>query len=82
MSGRMRIGKWTREALSYKTQKLPTPKSKLYRRYGLKTIFYNLEEALQEAKKWEDEDTPFRKITLEENGYYRFYGHGTCVLNS
>ena len=76
MSGRMRIGKWTREALSYKKQKPPTPKSKLYTRDGLKTIFHTLEDAIEEGKKWEDIDSPFPIITLEKNGYYRFYGHG------
>ena len=55
--------------------RLPTPKCKLHNRDGLKTIFNTLEEAIEESKKWDMKVS----ITLEQNGYYRFYGHGAKV---
>jgi len=36
-------------------------------------------EAVEVGRKWEDEDTPFPTITLEENSYYRSYGYGKTV---
>ena len=79
MSGRMRMVKWVRLYYSKKPIKLPTPDTKMYQRDGKKTIFHNLQDAITEGKKWETEDTPFPIITLEQNGYYRFYGHGAKV---
>ena len=51
--------------------KLPTPKCKLHKG----TIFYKLDDAIFESKNWYY--SPI--ITLEKNGYYRFYGHGKKI---
>jgi len=55
--------------------RLPTPKCKLHNSNGLKTIFNTLPEAIEESKKWDMKVS----IMLEENGYYRFFGHGTKI---
>ena len=52
---------------------LPTPMDKQYQG----TVFYTLVEAISEAKTWDDE-IPV-KITQEENGFFRIYGHGKLV---
>lgn len=80
MSGNQRLVNFIRE-YSGKNNPLPTPKSKLYQRDEYKTIFHTLEDAIREGKKWECEDTPFPSITLESNGYYRFYGHGKKIYS-
>ena len=72
----MNINKFIKEYSSNKPLKSPTPNCKLYNSNTFKTIFHTLADAITEGKKWKTEDTPFPNITLESNGYYRFYGHG------
>jgi hypothetical protein len=55
--------------------RLSTPKCKLHNRDGLKTIFNTLDEAIEESNKWDMKVS----IMFEENGYYRFFGHGAKV---
>ena len=55
--------------------RLPTPKCKLHNSNGLKTIFNTLDEAIEESNKWDMKVS----IMFEENGYYRFFGHGAKV---
>jgi hypothetical protein len=78
----MNINKFIKEYSSNKPLKSPTPNCKLYNSNRLKTIFYTLADAITEGKKWETEDTPFPTITLESNGYYRFYGHGNYAYKN
>lgn len=59
--------------------KLPTPKSKLYKRDGNQTIFHTLEDAIIEGEKWAETLGCYPTITLETNKYYRFFGHGVPV---
>ena len=80
MSGNQRLVNFIKEYSTLKI-KLPTPKSKLYKRDGKRTIFHTLEDAIREGKKWVECDTPFPTITLEQNGYYRFYGNGKSVYS-
>ena len=77
MSGRQKLVNFIRENTG-KKYTLPTPKCKLYKG----TIFYTLNDALAEGRKWEDDDTPFPTITLETNNYFRFYGSGAVVAKS
>ena len=78
----MKINKFIKEYSSNKPLKSPTPNCKLYNSNRFKTIFYTLADAITEGKKWETEDTPFPTITLESNGYYRFYGHGNYAYKN
>ena len=68
--GRLNINKFIKEYSSVNFR-LPTPKNKLYNG----TIFNTLEDAIKESRNWDMKVS----ITLEENGYYRFFGHGTKV---
>ena len=70
----MRITKFIKEH-SGKNYPLPTPDNYLYRG----TVFYTLDDAIKEGMKWVDDEFPFPRITLEDNGYYRFWGHGKRV---
>jgi len=80
MSGRQRIVNYIKDH-SHMKSSLPTPKCKLHNGNGLQTIFYTLEDAITGGKKWMSEDMSFPSITLESNGYYRFYGHGKKIYS-
>ena len=43
------------------------------------SVCCNGDDAIKEGMKWVDDEFPFPRITLEENGYYRFWGHGKRV---
>ena len=76
MSGRQRLVNFIKDYKGIKTSKLPTPNCKIHNGNRLRTVFHTLQDAIKEGKKWVDRDSPFPTITLEKNGYYRFYGHG------
>jgi hypothetical protein len=76
MSGRQRLVNFIKDYKGINKFKIPTPNCKIHNGNGLRTVFYTLQDAIDEGKKLEDEDIPFPTITFEKNGYYRFYGHG------